>query len=500
MGTIAHKDAATMSIPHKVKEAEWKATTTHVDSQGNPVELSRSATFVVAASNASSASKAGADYVLDESNINDAITALPALGGKIKLSEGTFTIKNDILVNKDYVDIEGCGISTTLIADAAWAGTNLINISKSYCRISNMNLDGATLIDTGIYIAADQTNNIIKDCLISRFNTAAVDMVAGTGGAHKVINSIIRACKTGIILAANDCDVIDTEIGWATGCEIGIDCVAATIRLLGNMIWQPTIACIRIKYGDIEIANSILSESDLNGILIDTDLSGADVSRLRIHDNWIRQQAEGGGDYDCIRVTGTHRLINSVIKANIFGYPTKLQRYCIRGAIDNSIIEGNDFQDGYATSPLLITGYNTIKNNNGLNLRDEMELNAFVKNVSGGQLDAGDVVISAHPEDGNFWQVTTTTTQGDNKVIGVMAETVVNNGVGRMVTRGKIVTLKVDGTTDIAVNDLLATFTTAKIACKAAVGDTAFAIALEDYATDDSNGVIDALLIIPSRI
>ena len=38
------------------------------------------------------------------------------------------------------------------------------------------------------------------------------------------------------------------------------------------------------------------------------------------------------------------------------------------------------------------------------------------------------------------------------------------------------------------------------IGMKAASGDMAVAIALEAYATDDSSGVIDALLITPRKI
>lgn len=49
----------------QVSETEWDATTMHLDSQGNAVVLSRSATLIVAASDASAKSKAGADYICD---------------------------------------------------------------------------------------------------------------------------------------------------------------------------------------------------------------------------------------------------------------------------------------------------------------------------------------------------------------------------------------------------------------------------------------------------
>ena len=62
---------------------------------------SRTATIVVAASNSSSKCKAAADYVCsgsgDQTEINNAISALPAGGGKIVLLEGTYNINGKIL-------------------------------------------------------------------------------------------------------------------------------------------------------------------------------------------------------------------------------------------------------------------------------------------------------------------------------------------------------------------------------------------------------------------
>ena len=96
MGTITHKDADDMSVPEKVQKSEWKATTTHLDSQGNTLELARSATITVAANDSASKSKAGADYLCD--NVDDnvqiqaAMDALPAAGGSIYLAEGNYTL------------------------------------------------------------------------------------------------------------------------------------------------------------------------------------------------------------------------------------------------------------------------------------------------------------------------------------------------------------------------------------------------------------------------
>lgn len=122
-----------------------------------------------------------------------------------------------------------------------------------------------------------------------------------------------------------------------------------------------------------------------------------------------------------------------------------------------------------------------------------------VQNTSGSTLTQGDTVVYAANSEGD--EITTTTTQGDDYVLGmVITSSVVNNDFASVLVKGKTKVLKVDGTTDIAVGDFLCTYTTAGIAAKAGAGDMAFAIALETYTTDDSNGVIDALLISPRKI
>lgn len=96
--------------------------------------------------------------------------------------------------------------------------------------------------------------------------------------------------------------------------------------------------------------------------------------------------------------------------------------------------------------------------------------------------------------------ISTTIIAGDDKVFGMAEETIADTAVGSVLTIGKTINLKVNGTTDIAVGDFLTTFTTVKIAAKAAAGDMAFAVALEAYTTNDSNGIIDARLITPRKL
>lgn len=85
-------------------------------------KTTRSATIVIAASDSSEKSKAQADYVCDGVNdqveITAAMEALPAAGGLILLSEGTFSI-NDMIVPLNYVHIKGAGMHQTKLKGAS---------------------------------------------------------------------------------------------------------------------------------------------------------------------------------------------------------------------------------------------------------------------------------------------------------------------------------------------------------------------------------------------
>jgi len=128
---------------------------------------------------------------------------------------------------------------------------------------------------------------------------------------------------------------------------------------------------------------------------------------------------------------------------------------------------------------------NVVEGNVGLPILYETK-SSYMKNTSGGALAAGDVVILKSVAACD--EVTTTTTGGDDKVFGIATAAIADNAYGFIQTKGKTALLKVNGTSDIAIGDYLSTFTTAKIAKKAVDGEQVFAIALEAYSTDDSDG------------
>lgn len=117
-------------------------------------------------------------------------------------------------------------------------------------------------------------------------------------------------------------------------------------------------------------------------------------------------------------------------------------------------------------------------------------------NRSGGTLAPGDVVIFDRTNStATELYVTTTTSLDDFKVAGMVLEAALaaNGSPVKVLRRGLTDLLKVNGATAIARGDKLSTFSTAKIAAKAASGSSGiFAVAHEAYAVADNNGVIDA--------
>jgi hypothetical protein len=165
--------------------------------------------------------------------------------------------------------------------------------------------------------------------------------------------------------------------------------------------------------------------------------------------------------------------------------------------IDYCTITGNNLVG--CTTPLynILARSSVVEGNLGTTA-PQQNSNVRMKNTSGGAIDAGSVVILKSVAAGD--EITTTTTAGDDKVFGVCENSHSNNGYNYIITKGKVNNLRVNGTTDIAIGDFLSTHTVAGIAAKASAGDMVFAVALEAYTNDDSDGVIDALLIPPRLI
>lgn len=161
---------------------------------------------------------------------------------------------------------------------------------------------------------------------------------------------------------------------------------------------------------------------------------------------------------------------------------------------------GNNIRAGTATDPT-----SRLNDPDSFSITDFGENASFsmlkrvvrMQNNTGGSVAEGDVLIFEASSTDAF---DTTTTQGDDKVVGMAMVAMTDAQWGYVLLEGKTTSLKVDGTTDIAAGDFLGTFTSVGISMKAAAGDMAFARAEEAYTANDSSGVIDAVLITPRKL
>jgi len=103
----------------------------------------RSATFVVAADD--SLHKNMADYVCDwaadDVEINAALNALPAQGGRVILLEGQYVLTAPIIIPDHDVTLEGQGWGTFINGNNLLTGNHAIQISSwSNCHIKNLSI------------------------------------------------------------------------------------------------------------------------------------------------------------------------------------------------------------------------------------------------------------------------------------------------------------------------------------------------------------------------
>jgi hypothetical protein len=225
----------------------------------------------------------------------------------------------------------------------------------------------------------------------------------------------------------------------------------------------------------------------------------------RYSNNYFQSNNISNGSYPCLSINSENTITGNQFGQNDFD---NTETYMIStGGVatrQDNIISNNVLNAGKSGILDISEENNLIFNNSSRRLNNsttyfslQSKQVEYWKNTSGGSLAAGDVVVIKTGTATN--EMTTTTTAGDAHILGMVIDPdgIANNASGAVLLRGKTALLKVDGTTNIAAGDYLTTFTTEKIAAKAASGQCAFAIACEAYTTDDSAGVLDAILISP---
>lgn len=460
---------------------------------------------------------ADADYITDgtadDVQIQQAIDAVEtAGGGEIYLKKGTYNLSASLEIALDKgLTITGSGYETILrvnnavndyaikfvpTSEGVWASFRNFTIQ---CNGANQTTGGG-----GIY-AAGAIECLFDNIWINEpynYGLYLYQISDGNFGHHNRVTNCLfdqgdnsSGEGVGILLQSNDENRIhNCEFQYMGGSASTIADAAIIDRTGLNTFTN----CVFVEGGEGirfqdasrgQVANCTFDSVHKNNLY----LKGTEII---VANNLFYQIGHGSSNtYVGLRIDwyGKNLICNNIFRSHETNGVTKA--FIHDDGAGANVYSANKFQiEGTLSSAIVdITSLNnTVEGNVGLPAVYETK-SAWMKNTSGGALAAGDVVVWKAVAAGD--EVTTTTTGGDDKVFGIATAAIANDAYGFIQTKGKTIQLKVDGTSDIAIGDPLATFTTAKIAKKATAGDQVFAYALESYSADNSSGVIDALLI-----
>jgi hypothetical protein len=339
-----------------------------------------SATFLVAANNASARVKAQADYVCDgtadEVEINAAIAALPATGGMVRLSEGDFTIAAPINLTAHNVTFAGSGMGHPY-GGLTVAGGTLLRIATGFV--------GSYGILAWESVSATR---VLSSCHLRDFTLYGADRLNASSGAitgifYEAARSSVRGVRvsdmsgSGLIMSGNASfsypnGAYDNIIDGCKFESCGVDGVQFTSYSTDNF-FSNTICAANGRHGVYLDANSAVNTftgcyfydnrddyavycvssfgqhftgcrfTSCSGGLY---LGGSDGANFTVVGNEFRDCSDGGDDLtDGIYIDMSSAAYGGLISGNTFqtlggGYTNPngyRMRYCINIASTNMI-------------------------------------------------------------------------------------------------------------------------------------------------------------------
>ena len=434
------------------------------------------ATFVVAASD--SQNKEGADYVCsgenDQVEIQAAIDALPAAGGRVYLAAGQYNINATIdLIAVPLLMLEGSGgFRGAYLKLSDGANCDMFNINKMYLHMSNLFIDGNKANQIGTYHGLN-----ISYVRYSYFDHLWIQDFTGNG---------IRIIPTAYTLDTHFMEINVEDVdgaGWYV--ETGADQAHTLVRFFleggysyGNEIGM-WLNGTNIHH--FAISNYDFEYNDKEGVLIGgaraTTINGGHI---------ITNSLSASGTYSGVKFTNTAGATgayrNLISGVNFYSGATATQKHCVymELAATENAITGCQMEGGYTDSPIGSDGGESLETADISNIRTRAPfLNSSGATIGGGEL----VVLDPTDDTGN--SIKTTTTANDPLVIGVASGSIAAGATDFITTQGWVRYIKVDGTVDIAAGDFIATSTVAGVGVKGTVGGgNCIAIALQNYSTD----------------
>ena len=315
-------------------DSGWVDLTQQTSSDTNKVGV----TLVVAASNTKDTSRADyvADGTNDEEQIQNAIDALPTIGGKVQLLEGTYNISAAVNLKISNLEIAGSGASTRLVLQTA---TNFFKWdANGYDQNSDGRVDpgGAALSD--IYIHSMELDG--NKSALSAPSDANAD--AGVTSAIKIFNSSRITISE---LYIHDMVASYSVLLKGKDNDLSID-TGATDTLVHNNIFRSIGSSDQNNgavYSDLDntiISNNIVDTVSGNGINID------DANEGYIVNNIIQAATASTGDEGYAIVTGYGATEITIADNTIVGASRGIANHIGGTDVgDNHVITGNTLRD-----------------------------------------------------------------------------------------------------------------------------------------------------------
>jgi len=313
-------------------------------------QVVRTATKVVAASDASAASLALADYfcdgTADEVQIQAAIDAMPSSGGSITLSEGTYTFGADANIDDDNIKIIGYGATIQASTDISYA----FHITGDYDTLEGITFScnvGTNAIYYPIYINT-ASHTTITYCIVTEVQT-------DPGGTYGVAIHM----HSGVTYADINHNYIADGGVQTYGILSGYGGVANT---------------------QINVSNNFVKDMGYNGIGMYSD-----TSYFVVDSNIV----ESSG-HNCISASASHygTISNNVVYDATDGGESGIE------------VETNAAHGAFHTYNISVIG-NTIHNcNAGITLRDNGSIyDVYDVTISGNNIyNVADALIRQHDE------------------------------------------------------------------------------------------------------
>ena len=306
--------------------------------QAHPVIDVRSATVTVAAANSRAARNHSADFTCSGTNdhlvLRAALAALPPGGGSVSLSEGTFTLGDELAFLRDNVRLVGQGRSTILLRPYSATSGAILRVGSATVRPHGIHLGRLSLrrsgaVMPGYAISVDRAADFVMDgCAMEKLYEGTV-LSDVDGGC--IQNCVARDVgKPFVLVGASDFAVRNNRLE-----RIGVHGIAVSAGGRG----APNLR----EHGIVVTGNQILDVAE-KGIVARCGMPGAELSGVTISANQTIRCKDGIQVGQSTEAVVANNVVLDSIGPGIYVYEADqralVANNTIRGCADG-IVVGN---------------------------------------------------------------------------------------------------------------------------------------------------------------